>query len=161
MPADILKLPPESIQKRQLQSRQYETTDEAKIISASVGVLQDLGFNITETESQLGLAVATKNRKAVDAGQVALATTATLLAAVVGSYSNYYQQIDKAQSIRASVVSRLSLDGQKTIVRVTFQRLVWNMTNQVSRVETLSDENLYQGFFEKLSKSIFLEAQQI
>lgn len=161
MPPEILRLPPDSVQKRQFQSRQYQTTDEEQVISSSASVLQDLGFNITETEGKLGLVVASKNRQAVDSGQVAFATTATLLAALSGSYSNYYQRIDKEQLLRVSVVTRLNENGDKLVVRATFQRVVWNMGGQVSRVETLDDANLYQGFFERLSKSVFLEEQRI
>jgi hypothetical protein len=69
--------------------------------------------------------------------------------------------IDKVQKIRASVVSKPSLDGSKILVRVTFQRIIWNNRGDISRMETLNDPELYQGFFERLSKAIFLEANKI
>ena len=161
MPPDCLKLSPDSLEKRKLQSRQYETTDEKKIISASAGVLQDLGFTLDDSETKLGFVMGSKDRNAVDAGQVTLATTAVVLAAFAGTYSNAYEFIDKEQKIRASIIVQPSQDNQKTMVRATFQRLVWNMGGNLSRVETLKEPELYQGFFEKLSKSVFLEEQKI
>jgi len=53
------------------------------------------------------------------------------------------------------------LDGSKTMVRVTFQRIVWNMQGQVSRIETMNDPEIYKKFYSALSKSIFLEAQEV
>jgi len=161
IPTDLFVLQPNSLERRQLQSRQYETTDEQKIITASAGVLQDLGFTIDESETKLGLIVASKDRSAVNPGQVALASIAVLAAAMAGTYSDAYYRTDKSQKLRVSVVTKLSEDGSKTLVRVTFQRLVWNVREQISKMETLSDPDLYQGFFEKLSKSIFLEEQEI
>jgi hypothetical protein len=75
--------------------------------------------------------------------------------------SDYMSRCDKSQVIKASVITKPSLDGKKTVVRVTFQRIVWNMANQINRVESIKDPIMYQKFYEALSKAIFLEAQQI
>lgn len=160
-PKDFLRASAESTSNRQFQGRQYDTKNEKEIISACAGVLQDLGFTIDDSETDLGLIVASKDRDATDAGQVAFATLSVVLSAFGGSSSNAFDYIDKVQKIRASIVTKLSESGEKTIVRVTFQRVVWNNRGDVSRMETLKDVDLYQGFFERLSKAIFLEAQQI
>ncbi|WP_449243451.1 hypothetical protein [Desulfovibrio sp.] len=54
-----------------------------------------------------------------------------------------------------------SVDFGATSVRVTFQRVVVNTHGQATRLEALTDPVMYQEFFEKLSKSVFLEAQEI
>jgi hypothetical protein len=69
--------------------------------------------------------------------------------------------VDAVQVVKVCVIVRPSLEGSKMTTRVTFQRIVWNASNQINRVETLKDPNLYQEFYEKLSKAIFLEAQSI
>ena len=160
-PKNFLKLSKDSLQIRQLQSRLYETTDEKLIIIASAGVLQDMGFTLDDSEIELGLVVGSKDRDATNAGQVALATAAVVLSALSGAYSPALNYIDKTQKIRASVVSRLNAEGSKTIVRVTFQRLVWNNIGNLSKAETLKEPKLYEGFFEKVSKAIFLEEHEI
>jgi len=63
--------------------------------------------------------------------------------------------------IKASVITQPSLDGNKMVVRVTFQRIVWNMSNIISRIETVNEPTIYQKFYDSLSKAIFLEAEQI
>jgi len=54
-----------------------------------------------------------------------------------------------------------SQDFGATRVRVTFQRVVINTQGQVTRMEALETPELYQQFYEKLSKSVFLEANDI
>ena len=160
-PKDFLKASDTSLQTRQLQMRKFDTTDEKQIISASAGVLQDLGFTLDDSETKLGLVVASKDRDATDAGQVALATVSVFLSALGGASSDAFDRIDKVQKIRSSIVSKLGEDNKSIVVRVTFQRIVWNNRGDVSKMETLNDPELYQGFFERLSKAVFLEANKI
>jgi hypothetical protein len=154
IPPEALALSQVSVAKRTLQTRFFETEDEAKILTASVGVLQDLGFTLEESETDLGVLLATKDRDAVEAGQVAGA----IVLAVLG----VSMPIDWNQTIRVSVITRPIEDGRgRTAVRVTFQRLVWNTNGQLSKIESLNEPELYQGFYEKLSQSVFLEAHEI
>jgi len=48
-----------------------------------------------------------------------------------------------------------------TAVRVTFQRVVFNKIGQINAQVQIDEVQIYQEFFEKLSKSLFLEANQI
>lgn len=155
IPPEALALSQVSVEKRTMQTRFFETEDEPRLLAASIGVLQDLGFTMEESESDLGVLLATKDRDAMEAGQV---VGAVLIAALTGAA----MAIDRNQKIRVSVVTRPVDDGRgRTAVRVTFQRLVWNTHGQLSKIESLNEPELYQGFFEKLSQSVFLEAHQI
>jgi len=160
-PKNFLQVSEDNLKMRQLQMRQFETIKEDEVLSACAGALQDMGFTLDDSETELGLIVASKNRDAIDAAQVALATTAVILSALAGTSSNAFSYIDKEQKIRVSVVSKLNAEGNKIVIRATFQRIVWNNIGNVSRMETLSDPALYQGFFERISKAIFLEGQEI
>jgi hypothetical protein len=67
--------------------------------------------------------------------------------------------IDKEQKIRVSVVTKKAHgNDNKMVVRATFQRLIWNQNGVLHKMETINDPEIYQGFFENLSKSVFLEA---
>lgn len=157
VPQDALRLSPETLERRQMQTRRFDGIPEAEILSACAAVLQDLGFNLDESETELGVLVASKKRSARDARQIATA----LLLEIVG----WDMQTDEKQKIRASLVTRPAggnvQDGESYLVRITFQRVVWNSANDVSRIEGLDSPELYQGFFDRLSKSVFLEAHKI
>lgn len=155
IPKDALSLSPESLQQRQMQTRRFETTDEAKILAACAGLLQDMGFNLDESETELGVIVGSKERSAVNAAQVAGAIVIALL-------GGGHIPTDKVQKMRVCIVSRPIGEKKESIaVRVTFQRIVWNDQGQVTKREGIVDPKVYQEFFEKLSKSIFLEANEI
>jgi hypothetical protein len=153
--ADVLKLEPESMAQRQLQTRKYSTTAEEKIRNACISVLQDSGFTVENTDAKLGTILASKQREAVESGQVA---GALIIAVIFGVAI----PIDKNQSMCASiVVSPAASEKNASLVRITVSRLVWNDRGAVSKAERLEDPEVYQTFFTKLSKGLFLEAQSI
>jgi len=153
IPREALLLTPESLKHRQLQTRRFETADEKRILSACAALLQDLGFTIDESETELGVLVGSKMRSAVDATQIVGAVLFAVLSGVVIS-------VDKEQLMRACVVTRPAGPDCHAL-RVTFQRIVFNTMGQVSRREMINDIKIYNDFFEKLSKSVFLEAQGV
>jgi len=159
IPKDALVLSPDSLERRQLQTRRIDGIGEQELLSAAAGVLQDLGFNIDESETKLGVIVASKDRSAVTATQVAGAVAMALLGA--------YMPVDKTQKIRVSLVTRPFVASDGTVrsdsqyLRITIQRIVRNTSDQVTRIESIEEPLIYQEFFEKLSKSVFLEVQQI
>ncbi len=153
IPKEALQLTPDSLARRQVQTRVFETTNEAELLAASAHLLQDLGFNLDESEVELGVVVASKDRDATEAGQVA----ASLLLAMLGVAMPW----DDEQKIRASIITRELKERNGYAVRLTMQRIVWNTQNQISKTEPLDDPKMYQEFFAKLSKAVFLEAQEL
>jgi hypothetical protein len=155
VPKEALTLSPQSLENRQMQTRWFDTDDENRVLSACSGVLQDLGFNLDESETDLGLIVGSKTRSAVNAGEV---VGAIVVAALTGAVI----PTSKDQKMRACLVTFPSgEEGKSTGVRVTFQRIVWNTQGQVTCRECLDNPEIYQEFFAKLSKSLFLEANEI
>ncbi len=151
VPPEALAMQTQTLQTRQMQSRRFDTGDEKKMLAACAALLQDLGFNIEESASDLGLVVASKDRSAVETGQV---IGSVIVAVLTGASTPY----DKSQRFRASIVTKPTDDRKSVVVRVTFQRTVWNTQNIISRNEALNKPEQYQEFFQKLSKSVFLEA---
>lgn len=166
LPKGFLKADKNALQLRQLEIRQYDTKDEEKIVKAVAGVLQDLSFTLADSETKLGFVAATKRADAKNAAQISGAVALDALGiatALVGApcYTNAVSRCDKEQLVRASIIVQPSQDGSKTVVRATFQRVVWNMAGQINRIETINDVQVYQKFYDALSKAIFLEAQSI
>jgi hypothetical protein len=154
IPPEALKWNEETLKDRQLQTRKYDTKKETEVLLACASLLQDLGFTLDESETKLGMLLGSKDRDATDGGQVAAAVVIALLTWSV-------IPIDSVQKMRASVITRLNEDGSSMVVRVTFQRVVWNTEGQVTTSESMKDPEIYQEFFTKLSKAIFLEAHEI
>ena len=173
LPENAMELSPDSLALRQLQTRRVESIDEKALLAASVGVLQDLGFNIDESETRLGVIVASKKRSAVDTADIITSSLETLavemvFALVFGDDEREGDiHFDVTQKIRISIVTRPALDssGQPRqdaqVIRVTVQRLVWDDEGNLTRAESIEDPKVYQKFFDRLSKSIFLELQAI
>ncbi len=159
IPPDIFVATPQLLQQRQLETRRYDGITEADLITAGANVLQDLGFNLENSETKLGVITASKERDATHGGEIAAAIVFAVLTGAVMPTS-------RDQTIRVALVIRPVTDSNgnamtdKYFVRATFQRLVRRTDNSVFG-ETLSDPQLYQDFFEKVSKSVFLEAQKI
>lgn len=155
VPERALNMPAQTLENRRLQTRRFDGIGEADLLAACAGVLQDLGFDLDESEADLGLLVASKQRSAHDRTQAILAT-------LVDIFVDIEIEIDKEQRIRASLVTQPVPDAERSfLVRVTFQRIVWNTENEIAKREALTDPELYQRFFERLSKSVFLEAHSI
>ena len=153
IPKDALALSPESLRDRQLQTRIFETNDEKMLLTASAALLQDLGFTIDESEVPLGLIHSARDRDVTNKGEV---VGKVILGVLLGVPPTW----DTKQKVVASLVTK-PIDEKRIAVRVTFQHIVWNNQNQVTKLEQINDPKIYQEFFAKLSKSIFLTAHEI
>jgi hypothetical protein len=150
-----LNLTPEMLAQRQMQTRRFDTTDEQKILKTCAGLLQDTGFTIDESDTQLGILTASKERSATDAVQWATYLALTVLLGVP-------LHPEDNQTMRAWVTTRPAGEsGKQVAVRVVFERTVYNTERHVSKIEALNDPKIYQSFFEKLTKALFLEAHDI
>ena len=150
---------PQSLEQRQIETRRYDGISERDLITASINLLQDLGFNFENSETELGTIIASKQRdtEGLEASFTHYLSSMLLLLVL---------PVTKDQITRVAIVVRPVLDSNgetiddSHLVRVTFQSIALR-TNSSTSGKTLSDPELYQGFFEKLSKSVFLEAQEI
>ena len=149
---EALTLSPESLKDRRLQTRIFEGNDEKKILTASAAVLQDLGFNIDETEVSAGVIACSRERDVTDPKEVVLSIALLFL----GIYLPYAEK----QKVLASLVTR-PLSHKRIAVRITFQHMVWNSRHALIKNEQINEPEIYQEFFSKLSKSVFLVAHEI
>lgn len=154
LPEDAFKLSPTSLEDRQMQSRKYHTVDHKLLLSAGASVIQDLGYNIDEANSVLGVLTASKRADATEMWQVAML--------VLGIMFGQPHDIDDEQEIRICLVVHEALDDpSSSIARITIQRIIWDTSGNISRVESIKKPEIYKGFFDKLSQGAFLEANEI
>ncbi len=163
-PIDLFVSTPQLLKQRQLETRRYDEIMDIELIPACANVLQDLGFNLENSETKLGVITASKERDASNAGAIAGAVLVAVITGLAGA--PVIIPTSKDQTIRVSLVVRPVLDsnGEKLayshFVRINFQRIV-RRTNNSIHYETLTDPELYINFYEKVSKSVFIEAQKI
>ncbi len=161
-PSELFQLTPESAINRAMQTRMYETSDERELLSASAAVLQDLGFQVEESQREVGFLRAAKERSAREYGQYIGRFFAFVL-----SLGHVIMPVDLHQKISATLVARpANPEAGRQEVRIMFYRVVWQGDGQADRqyippgaqkMEMLRDPALYQQFFAKLSKAVFLE----
>jgi hypothetical protein len=150
-----LNLTPAMLAQRQMQTRRFDTADEQKILKTCAALLQDTGFSIDESETRLGVLTASKERDATDPVQWAVFLTAAIFLGVP-------IPPDKDQVMKAFVTTRpVGTEGRQVAVRVVFERAVYDTEHRLKKIEALNEPMMYQTFFEKLSKALFLEAHDI
>ncbi len=155
IPKDAFALSASSLEDRQMQSRKFDTVERKMLLISGASVLQDMGYALDESNAKLGVITASKHADAMYGSQIAAAVFIALL-------GGQPPPLDKEQKIRICLVVNDHLQDKKSsLARITVQRIIWNTQGQVSRVETIKDPLVYQEFFEKLSKSVFLEAHHL
>jgi len=164
----------DALAKRQMQSRIFDTPDEKMVLTAASATLQDIGFNLDESCSELGLITCSKNTDVENGKKIANNIGVTLLwtlasVALTGGHAAIVRTdlpgtvaLDKVQKVRASLVSSpVGEKADRIMVRLIVQRVVVDNNNEISTAETITDPQIYQQFFDKLAQSLFLEAHGV
>ncbi len=166
LPKDAFRLNESAIELREMQTRTYEDVTDVQILSASSAVLQDLGYAIDEVEKELGVLSASKRadakNKAEIATKIAMDVADCLITIFLGCESDAFESSKDVQDIKMTLVvlPDLNEDGVYR-VRLTMQRIVWARNGELYEQETIDDIAVYQSFFDKLSKSVFLEKEGV
>ena len=165
-PSEFFQLSPESTANRSMQTRLFETANGRELLSASAAALQDLGFQVEESVREVGFLRAAKERSAREYGQYLNRFFVWLL-----SLGHLLMPVDLHQKIAATIVTRpVNQDGSRQEVRIMFYRVLWKGEGQADRniippgqqqMEMIRDPEIYQQFFAKLSKAVFLEPHTI
>jgi hypothetical protein len=151
---------PQLSAERQLQSRRFEGISEDKLLAASVGVLQDLGFTIKVSNAELGMATGVKDREAKAPDQRAAMIVLMILLTAASGQPPPADAMREEQTVRVLLTTRPVAGASGACeVRVTFHRFLRQPF--VVEADSLRDPRLYEGFFELLSKAIFLEAHRL
>ncbi len=166
LPPDAFRLSESALQARQLQTREYRSISDVAVLSASMAVLQTMGYAIDEIEKELGVLSASKRANASNnvavIGSIAADTVKCLFTFGLGCTGGNYADIDDVQDIRLTLVTRPQrLNEDDVAVRVTIQRIVWSKKGAITDQETITDPDVYVAFFDKLSTAVFLEQEAV
>ena len=133
-------------------------------MAAAAAVLQDMGYTIDEVEPSLGVISASKRADATNKmealGSLTLDSMKCALSFLLACSRRHYGEIDDVQEIRLTLVSMPRVDGAVG-VRITVQRSVYDKRGRLSEQSTVSDADVYETLFAKLSKAVFLERHGI
>lgn len=163
IPLDALSISESSLATRQMQTREYADFDDSTILLASVAVLQDLGYTIDEVEGRLGVLTASKRADATNKleafGTLAADSMQCVFTFMLACNRKYYKSIDDVQEIRLTLIVGVKQFESSIPVRITIQRIIWDKAGRPSAHETITDPNVYDALFARLSKAVFLEKE--
>lgn len=123
-----------------------------------------MGYAIDEIEEPLGVISASKRADASSAleffGSAVFGGVKCVFTLMRDCKSRNRNEIGDVQDIRMTLVSRPTLENANdVVVRVTIQRIIWDKKGNISHQETVTDDDVYTSFFEKMSKAVFLEQE--
>jgi len=165
--SQMLTPPEDMLAQRQIQTRQYEFADEEQVLMACTGFLQDMGFQIDEGASRLGVVLGSKMRDAnsLTPGQRAAVAVAAL-GLVAGGYTAPLALllVDKMQAkpvrIEVGIFTRkIGTSGDQVAVRIIFRETGYK-DGRPAPPHIIKDATIYQEAFDRLSKALFLEARE-
>jgi len=163
--SQVLTPPEDMLAQRQFQTKQYESADEDQILRACAALLQDMGFQIDEGTSRLGVILGSKMRDAnsLTTGERAAVAVLTL-GLLVGGYTAPLALllVDKmnSQPVRIDVgifTRKIDAEGNRVAVRIIFRETEYK-NGQPALPQVIKDAAIYQDAFDRLSKALFLEA---
>lgn len=145
------------LQIREVETREYDTADTKMVLKAALNVLQDEGFTVKNANTELGLLHGTKE---IDIANTPQGRKEAFGMAVLAGLTGAPRVIYAQNNIREASVNVTQM-GNRVRVRINFQDKVFDNHGAVLRTAQLSDPKLYQDFFAKMDKGIFIGKQKI
>ena len=141
--------PKTQLEIREIQTRSYTSKDLKLVMKAVINALQDDGFIIKGADKELGFITATKEADVQDS------TEAFLSQLFQGANARY----SKNSIVEAS--ANVSEFGRETKVRMVFQIKVIDNFGAPVDARQIEDPKIYQDFFAKVDKSVFIERERL
>ncbi len=141
--------PMTQLQVREMQSREFDTKDTKLVMKTMMNVLQDEGYVIKNAVLDLGLLSAEKTLDIERSGDAARATF----------FGGQHARWEKQMTFEAS--ANISEFGDKTRIRMNFQVKILDNLGNLTSTQIVSDPFEYQTFFDKVSKGIFIQKENI
>ncbi len=144
--------PMTQLEKRQFQTRTYESNDKALVMKAMLNVLQDEGFIVYNANPLLGFIYGVKDFDTSDPN-IDISKEFGL--------SKARLNLNGVKVATVETTANITEYGKSMRVRVNFKRKLLNVYGNAQFIDDINDENYYQEFFSKVDKAIFLQKQKI
>lgn len=144
--------PMSQLEKRQFQTRTYESTDKPLVMKALLNVLQDEGFIVYNANPLLGFIYGVKDFDTSDPN-IDISKEFGL--------SKARLNWNGVKVATVETTANVTEYGKSMRVRVNFKRKLLNVYGNAQFIDDINDETYYQDFFSKVDKAIFLQKQKI
>ncbi len=134
---------------RQLQTRDFDINDTSIVLKAMLNVLQDDGYMIKQTNTELGFFNAVKEINSENKSE---------------KNWQYFWWGPYGTWVETAIIDctvNVTPYGDKVRVRANFQRKLMNNKGACQEVTTMENAEFYQEFFNKVDKGIFIEKEKI
>ncbi|MBI4211505.1 MAG: hypothetical protein HY540_02600, partial [Deltaproteobacteria bacterium] len=137
------------LQIREFQTRNYDTNDTKMVMKAVLNVLQDDGFIIKNSDSDLNFLNAVREVDVENKGKKFWAQFWW------GPWGHW------EKNAVIDCTANISLFGTQSRVRLNFQMKRLNNKGEIIEVKPLEDPQFYQEFFSKVDKGIFIQKEKL
>ena len=144
--------PMTQLEKRQFQTRTYESSDKPLVMKAILNVLQDEGYIVYNANSMLGFIYGVKDFDTSDPN-IDISKEFGL------SKSRLNWNGVKVATVETT--ANVTEYGKSMRVRINFKRKLLNVYGNAQFIDDINDEQYYQEFFSKVDKAIFIQKQKI
>ena len=144
--------PMTQLEKRQFQTRTYDSSDKALVMKAMLNVLQDEGFIVYNANPLLGFIYGVKDFDTSDPN-IDISKEFGL--------SKARLNMNGVRVATVETTANVTEYGKSMRVRVNFKRKLLNVYGNAQFIDDINDKNYYQEFFSKVDKAIFLQKQKI
>ena len=141
--------PKTQLEIREYQTRAFDTKDQKLVMKAVLAVLQDDGYAIKNADKDLGFVSATKE---VDLG-----------GGPIWSWGvNSGKGTARWQKLRVlDATVNITEAGKQTRVRLSLQQKILDNLGGIMEVGVVDDAKVYQDFFVKVDKGLFLQKENL
>ncbi|MDJ0698773.1 MAG: hypothetical protein QNJ07_02855 [Woeseiaceae bacterium] len=161
IPREALRLDESTLDVRSIQTRKLEAPSETAILTATIAVLQDMEFNIDRIEKSLGVITASRVSDADDTGEKAGLFLLDILCAAGGGDCDKMSTAKDEQRIILTMVVLPSLERSgEYSVRVTIQRIIFDVESRIKILERIDTPEVYQDVFDNLRQALFIEVSE-
>lgn len=145
------------LQIREFQTYTFDTADTKLVMKGLFNVLQDDGYVVRNAVVELGLITATRE---VDLAPGRSGQPVLAIGGVLGNRGP--QEVPIAEKIEVrDFTGNVSEFGERTRVRVSFQRKILNSRGNLVEVAPIEDPLFYQDFFSRMDKSVYLQRERL